>query len=628
MGVTELKVVRLSYGRIPEEVIEAVLARHDIVEVIGKYVHLTKQGHYMKGLCPFHSEKSPSFTVTPEKQIYHCFGCGVGGNSIHFLMEKEGYSFAEAVRILADEAGIPISWEESTAEQTEQQKEKASLLQAHEFAAKLYQYILGNTEQGKKALVYLRSRGMSDKLIETFQIGYAPVMWDTLVLQLEKRGYDMQLMEKGGLISARSEGSGYVDKFRERIMFPICDSTGKVIAFGGRATGDVQPKYLNSPETMLFNKSRTLYNMHLARPNIRKAEKAVLFEGYVDVIKAWEAGVHNGIATMGTALTKEHAGILNRNSERIVLCYDGDNAGQSAAFKSIPILEEAGCKVSVAMLPDNQDPDEYVTAHGSERFVREIVEPSVPSMKYKLLYIRKNFKLHEDGDRVRYLQAAVKMIADLSSPIEREHYLKQLSSEFPDSSYEALKQDLTEHLLLSEKNRNTGDNKPFLWNNVMNNRRAAGAKHLTGFSDVYNAESELIFFMIHDKDITHYVQEKLGAQFIEDKFAALSAYLYSFYSENDTNPGLFISKIQDAKLRELATSLVMKDARPIHIEQIQEADYRIQTILSHYIRLEIEEKKAEANRLVLLKDNLSAAKILSEIRSLEDRRKVMKSSSS
>jgi DNA primase len=605
----------MRYGRIPEEVIEAVLTRQDIVDVIGKYVHLTKQGHYMKGLCPFHSEKSPSFTVTPEKQIYHCFGCGVGGNSIHFLMEIEGYNFAEAVRVLADEVGIPITWEEATAEQTEQQMEKSTLLKGHEFAAKLYQYILNNTDQGKKALSYLRSRGMSDKLIETFQIGYAPAMWDTLVLQLDKRGFSLPLMEKGGLISARNEGGGYVDKFRERIMFPICDSTGKVIAFGGRAMGDVQPKYLNSPETMLFSKSRTMYNMHLARPHIRKQQQTVLFEGYMDVIKAWEAGVLNGVATMGTALTKEHAVILNRNSERIVLCYDGDNAGQSAAYKSIPILEEVGCSVNVAMLPDGKDPDEYVTNFGFERFVREIVEPAVPSMKYKLLYIRKNFKLHEDGDRMRYLQTAVKLIAEITSPIEREHYIKQLYSEFPDSSYEALKQDLVEHLLQSEKTRSAGDNKPFLWNNVRNNARTAERK-TTLYPAYHNAERQLLAIMMHDRDVCLQVQEHLGDQFYVEAHAVLAAYLYAYYAQNlEPNASRYIAMLQDDQLENLASSIVMIGSNHGINDQVIN-DY-IREIQKYPMQQRIAEQKEQMNLAERAGDHRIAAQIAIEIIALE-----------
>jgi DNA primase len=613
----------MRYGRIPEEVIEAVLKRHDIVDVIGRHVHLSKQGHYMKGLCPFHSEKSPSFTVTPEKQIYRCFGCNVGGNLIRFVMEIEGLSFSEAITKLAEEADIPITWEEASEEQNEQQQEKATLLKAYDFAAKLYHYILGNTEQGKVAKGYLASRGISDKLIDTFQIGYAPAMWDTLVQQLVKREFDLTLMEKGGLISAKHEGTGYVDKFRERIMFPICDAAGKVIAFGGRSMGDAQPKYLNSPESTLFNKSRTMYNLHLARPNMRKLQQAVLFEGYVDVIKAWEAGINNGVATMGTALTKEHAALLNRNADQIVVCYDGDNAGQSAAFKSIPILEETGSRVTVAMLPDGKDPDDYVKQYGFDRFVREIIEPAVPSMKYKLLYIRKNFKLHEDGDRLRYLQSAVKLISELHSPMEREHYLKQLASEFPDSSYEAMKLDLHEILLQSEKNRPDGDNKPILWNNVMNNGRTAERtrKKTPSLLPAYhNAERLILAVMMHDRDVCAHVEEQLGDQFNVEAHAVLAAYLYAYYAQNaEPDASRYIAMLQDEQLESLASSIVMMGAGHGINEQVID-DY-IRQIRKVPMQEEIERKKEERVRAEREGDHLRAAQIAVEIIALEKRLK-------
>ncbi|UUZ85517.1 DNA primase [Paenibacillus sp. P26] len=316
----------MSNGRIPEQVIDAVLKAHDIVEVVGRYVHLTKQGHYLKGLCPFHSEKTPSFTVTPEKQIYHCFGRGAGGNAIRFVAEVEGLSFGQALRKLAAEAHLDVGLEpQQNAAETKENADRSKLLTAYELTGKLYQHILLNTAEGKPALNYLRSRGLTDKLIDTFGIGYAPARWDTLSKPLEKREFELPLMEQGGLLSAKQDGGGYVDKFRDRIMFPIHDWKGQLIAFAGRSMGDARPKYLNSPETMLFHKSRTLYNLHLARPQIRKRQELVLFEGYVDVIKAWEAGITNGVATMGTALTPEHAEAIRRLAERVIVAYDGDD---------------------------------------------------------------------------------------------------------------------------------------------------------------------------------------------------------------------------------------------------------------------------------------------------------------
>ncbi|EGL19931.1 MULTISPECIES: DNA primase [unclassified Paenibacillus] len=602
----------MGYGRIPDEVIEAVLQRHDIADVIGKYVHLTKQGHYLKGLCPFHSEKSPSFTVTPEKQIYHCFGCGAGGNMFQFLREIEGYTFAEAVRHLAEEADIPVTWEESLSADNPQQKDRSKMLEANEKAAKLYRYILMNTDQGKNALDYVRNRQMSDKLIDAFQIGYAPAMWDTLVQQLQKAGYDLPLMERGGLVSARSEGDGYIDKFRDRVIFPIWDAQGKVIAFGGRALGDVQPKYLNSPETMLFNKSRVLYNFHQARPQIRKTNTMVLFEGYMDVVKAWEAGVRNGVGTMGTALTPEHAELIRRNAGRVVICYDGDSAGQNAAYKAIPLLEQAGCEVKVAMLPDAQDPDEYITAYGSERFVREIIDYAVPSIKYRLHYIRRHFRLQEEGDRIRYQQTALKMIADLSS-IEREHYLKQLAGEF-ETSYESLKQDLANLRMKSEKNRTVRDNIDVPWNNGRHNRKETPKAPL--YPAYHNAERQLLAVMMHDRDVSAYVEERLGDEFNVDAHAVLAAYLYAFYAQNSTpSVSRYMAMIQDDKLENLASSIAMMGAHH-GVNEVVIDDY-IKEIKKYPKQQEISRKKEEMIRAERSGDPLRAAQILSEIIALE-----------
>src|SRR5690554_2607256 len=256
-------------NKIPEEVIAAVLKHHDIVETVGKYVHLTKQGRNYKGLCPFHSEKTSSFTVSPEKQIFRCFGCGAGGHVIKFVMDIEGYSFPEAVRLMAKEAQISVQWEETSVQETEEQKELSTIIAAHELAIKIYKYVLKNSVEGHAALEYLRGRGFTDHVIDEFQIGYAPASWDTLVRYLTKNQFDSELMEKGGLISAKQDQSGYVDRFRDRIMFPIHNHQGKPIALSGRIVGEGQPKYLNSPETPVFNKSRTLFNLHRARSDIR-----------------------------------------------------------------------------------------------------------------------------------------------------------------------------------------------------------------------------------------------------------------------------------------------------------------------------------------------------------------------
>ncbi|CAG7620115.1 DNA primase [Paenibacillus allorhizosphaerae] len=610
----------MSNGRTPEQVIDAVLKAHDIVEVVGRHVHLTKQGHYMKGLCPFHSEKTPSFTVTPEKQIYHCFGCGAGGNAIRFISEIEGLTFSQALRKLASEAHLDLGLQpqQHSAAETKESAERAKLLEAYELAGKLYRYLLLNTAEGKPALEYLRSRGLTDALIELFGIGYAPAGWDTMAKFLESRQFPLPLLEQGGLISARQDGSGYFDKFRDRVMFPILDWKGQAIAFAARSMGDAQPKYLNSPESMLFHKSRTLYNLHLARPQIRKSQELVLFEGYMDVIQSWEAGVTNSVATMGTALTAEHAEAIRRLAERVVVAYDGDGAGQTAAYKSIPILENAGLNVRIALLPGNLDPDEYIRKHGSERYVREVITTAVPSIKYKLLYSRKNFRLQEDGEKLRYIRQAFKLIATIASPIEREHYVKELTNEFQ-LKFETAMQELNEIRLQSEKNERFGDNKDKPWNNVMNDGKPR--EQAPAIYPAYQfAERQLLSVMMADRDISGYVQKQLGEHFNVEAHAALAAYLYAYYAQgNEPNASTFIGTLQDDKLESLASSLTLIDNRN-GINDAVIDDY-IREIQKFPLLQMLEQKRKEIKQAERSGDITTALQLGSEIIALEKKLK-------
>jgi DNA primase len=606
-------------GRIPQDIIDAVLKHHDIVDVVGKYVHLSKAGKYMKGLCPFHSEKTPSFTVTPEKQIFHCYGCHAGGSVIQFTMQVEGLNFFEAVRQLAEEANISLGETDLTPEQTEQQRERQSIYSAHEFAAKLYNYILNNTSEGKEAKQYLQARGFSDQLIEQFQIGYAPARWDTLALRLEKREFSLFLMEKGGLISARQDGSGYVDRFRERIMFPIHDPKGRVIAFAARTLGSNQPKYLNSPETALFHKSRTLYNFHQARQHIRKTRQAVLFEGYVDVIKAWEAGVNVAVATMGTSLTEEHAILLRRNADEIILCYDGDDAGQTAAAKSIPILEQAGMRVKIAKIPHKMDPDEYITVNGANAFLDQIIGAPLTSQKFKLLFLRKNYNLQDEDGLLRYIRAATRFIGGFSSPAEREHYIRELAQEFPSFSIDVLKQEMFIAREQLEKMRPNGDNQSNPWNNGRNDGDHTSQTPVM-LPAYHQAERKLLAAMLVDAEVTAYVRERLGERFHVDTHASLAAYIYAYYAEgNEPDAGKFIAFLQNEELESVASAIVMSDAaRGVNAQAID--DY-IREIAKVPKMLQIEKLKEEMVQAQRRKDFAAAARIGTEIITLEKQMK-------
>lgn len=600
-------------GRIPDEVIASVLKHHDIADVVGKYVHLTKQGRNLIGLCPFHSEKSPSFTVSPEKQLYNCFGCGAGGTTIRFVMDMEGYTFPEAVRALAEEAQLPYEWEEATAEQSAEQGRRAAMVAGHELAAKIYHYVLMNTAEGHKALAYLRSRGFTDKLIDEFQIGYAPPTWDMLVRYLAKNEFDPALMEEAGLIAAK-DGGGHVDRFRDRVMFPIHDQSGKPIAFSGRTLGEGGPKYLNSPETPLFNKSRTLFNLHRAKGEIRKLNRLVLLEGFVDVIRAWQAEAHHTVAAMGTALTELHAKQLRRLAEQVVLCYDGDSAGQNAAYKSIALLEKEGCEVYVAMLPDKLDPDEYIVQHGSEAFHRNIVQAAVPAATYRLIHLRRTMPAGGDEGRLKFIEAALKVVAELQTPTEREHYLKQLSEQYG-YSMEALREQLHQARRQLQKMSSQRDNNSAPWNNVMQDESVKKSE-VPLLPAYHNAERKLLSAMLNDRDIAMYVAEKLGSQFNVEAHAAIAAYIYAYYSkENEPNTSKFIALLEDDQLAATANALVFADSGQSVNAQVID-DY-IKEIMKLPRQQAIKKKREEQNQAVRSGDMQRAVQLGMEIISLE-----------
>ncbi len=648
------------YGNIPEETIDAVLTQHDIVETVGRHVHLTKQGKYMKGLCPFHSEKTPSFTVTPDRQIFYCYGCGMGGNAIKFRMEIEGLSFPEAVKIMAEEAHIPF---QSTSGKPEspQDRETGRLLQAYEWSEKFYHFLLKNTEHGRPALEYLRGRGIGDKMINQFNIGFAPDRWDTLVQFLDKRSFDLTEMEKGGLISAKQNGDGYVDRFRGRIMFPIANRSGKTIAFAGRILGEGHPKYVNSPESRLFNKSRVLYNFGQARSAIRKQRQAVLFEGYGDVIAAWEAGVHNAVATMGTSLTDQHAAMIKTTADEVLVCYDGDNAGQNAALKSIPILEQAGLQVKIAMLPPGVDPDDYIRSNGGDRFIRQVVEDAASTTKFRLANLRRGHRLNEESGRVDYARAALPVIAALSSPTEREVYLRELSSEV-DVSFDSLKQDC--NLIRQEQSRpapgqedpgpaypdaqqggrggqyggrgrDRGDyaNKGGYGKKGNFGRGGGGGNYGNAQEDFFpqerrarpnrdllpahqTAERRLLFFMLQDRQASDYVEQRLGNEFNLPEHAAISAYLYAFYAQDrEPDSSRFISSLQDENLEKTVSAIAMMEGPREWNEQVLDDCIREVRKVPHLRG--IERKREEMMRAEKDGDFLLAAQIASEIIALE-----------
>lgn len=436
--------------RIPQEVIEEIRRQSNIVDVVGQYVQLKKSGKNYFGLCPFHEERSPSFSVAEDKQMYHCFGCGKGGNVFKFLQEVDGLSFPESVRKVADMGNVQLEYEftdASQAEPNEHQRQQNELIKLHEKAADIFHHVLLNTQAGEQALNYLKGRGLTEDIITEFQIGFAPRERILLKKIFENEAVSDELLDASGLMTQRDNGE-WLDRFYQRIMFPIRNAQGKIIAFSGRILqvenfdNDKMPKYLNSPETLIFNKRQTLFNYDQAKNEARKEQELTLFEGFMDVIAAWNAGVKNGVASMGTSLTNEQIKMIQRTSNKLLLCYDGDSAGIEATKRALDLLSsETTLELSIARLPDGLDPDDYIGKYGPEEFVRLTKNGRETEFTFKMSYFKRGKNLKNEQERFGYLQEIVKELVKVPSVIEREVYINQIAEEF-EISVEAITEEI------------------------------------------------------------------------------------------------------------------------------------------------------------------------------------------
>jgi DNA primase len=596
--------------RIAEEKVNEIRQAVEIVDVIGDYVQLKKQGRNYFGLCPFHGENSPSFSVSPDKQIYHCFGCGAGGNVFSFLMEIDGLSFQEAAIKLADRANVELQLEGPAASRGPQLPEGSrQMIEAHELLRKFYHHLLVNTKEGQDALEYLLNRGFTMESIERFQIGYALPSWDFVTKLLEKRGFSLDLIEKAGLVIQREKDGTYFDRFRDRIMFPILDHQGNTIAFSGRALGGEEPKYLNSPETQIFNKSKVLYNFHLARASIRKQQHAVLFEGFADVISANRAGVENGVATMGTSLTEEHISLLKRNVQAVTICYDSDKAGIEAAFRASGMLSKSGFSVKVAMMPDGMDPDDFIKVHGEEKFKNDIIGASSTLMAFKISYYRRGKNLQNEGDRLQYIEEVLKEISLLEKAVEKDLYLRQLANEFS-LSLEALVQQQNQLVQANnQRQKDPSQRQP-------EKKSVAFARKAELKPAYHTAERRLISHMMRNADIAYKVQDLLQGNTLNiDEHQAIITYLFAYYEKgHDPDPSTFLNYLQDNKLKRVVADIEMMPLNE-EISDQELTDY-IKQVLNYQKMLKIKEKVAEQKQAERQNDFLRAATIAAEIISL------------
>ena len=533
----------------PDELIEEVRSRNDIVDVISGYVHLQKKGANYFGLCPFHNEKSPSFSVSRSKQMYYCFGCGAGGNVFTFLMEYENDTFPEAVKALADRAGISLPEADESEEAKREQSKRSRLLAINKEAAKYFYFQL-RAKQGELGLNYLRERQLTDETIHRFGLGYANKTADDLVRYLKGKGYSEELIREAGLCNT-DEKHGMYDKFWNRVMFPIEDINHRVIGFGGRVMGDGKPKYLNSPETPIFDKSRNLYGLNFARSS-RKGN-IILCEGYMDVIAMHQAGFNQAVASLGTAFTLGQAGLLKRYAKEVLLSYDSDGAGVKAALRAIGILKEAGLTGRVINLEPYKDPDEFVKNLGAEAF-QERIDNAENSFLFEIRMLQREYDLNDPEKKTEFHRAVAKKLCEFPEEVERENYLEAVAEKYH-IGFESLRK------LVASTAASTGLARP------VERPKSGIQKKSTPEDNVKKTQRLLLTWLAEEPQIYPKIAAFLSAEdFTEELYRKVADRLFENLARGEVNAAAIISMFpEEEEQREAAaifnTSLVEPETK-------------------------------------------------------------------
>ncbi|MGP3779276.1 DNA primase [Halanaerobium saccharolyticum] len=553
-------------ARYSDEFINELKENIDLVDLVSDYLELKKSGNRYKGLCPFHSEKTPSFFVNPDNNFYHCFGCGAGGDAINFVMEIENLTFVESVKMLAERSGMELP--DLSNEQRQLYQEREQLFSLNKLAARFYNYLLTETELGRDALNYLTDRGFKEPEIEEFKLGYAADEWQLLLNFLQKKGFSIDLIKKAGLISEGKNNSHY-DKFRNRVMFPIFNNRGEVIAFGGRileTEANYGPKYLNSPETPIFSKKKNLYGLHLAKDSIREKNSCIIMEGYTDVIQAHKKGFKNSIASLGTAFTEEQAKLIHRYAENAYIAYDADTAGNKATLRGLDILSSTGINVKVIQLDEGSDPDQLLKNEGGEIFDKFISE-AVNLIDFKINMIIKNKNLEDPGIRKKVLRSIVELLSGVSDNLEREIYIERA----------AAKTDFKAEVLAREVEKEFKKNKS---RNYQRNREKQNKQAEKEF-DLY---SQLSYYQkVEEEILAHFIsnpglREEIAARLSKDDFNGRTAQLAEYLFKGSViSNSVKIDKIKNDlgdKLVSYWSEILVKQDNSLTREHILElADY-------------------------------------------------------
>ena len=564
--------------RYSDDIIEEVRQKNDIVDVVSQYVKLTRKGSSYFGLCPFHNEKTPSFSVTPGKQMYYCFGCGAGGNVFNFIMEYENYTFGEALKYLADRAGVELPQIEYSKEVREKAQERAELLEINKQAAQYFYYQL-RTEKSAQGYQYLTGRGLSEETMRKFGLGYSDKFGGGLYQFLKSKGYGDDRLRESGLFNV-DERHGMYDKFWNRVIFPIMDVNNRVIGFGGRVMGDGKPKYLNSPETKIFDKSRNLYGLNVARTTRRKY--LILCEGYMDVISMHQAGFTNAVASLGTALTSGHASLLKRYTQEVLLLYDSDEAGVRAALRAIPILREAGVNSRVVNLRPYKDPDEFIKNLGAEAF-EERLEQASDSFMFRVSIAESEFPMEEPQGQNRFFERCAEMLLELKDELERNLYIEAIVKKYR-GQYGISVEDLRKRVNTLALKGTPAERR------IQPKKSQEGAPKKKKDSASDQAQKLMLTWIVTYPKIFDKVAQYLTPEdFVVPLYREVARMLFSQREEGEVNPARLLNSFTDSEEQREVASLFNAT---IHLETPKEQD---QAFADTLLRIKTE-SLAERNR--------------------------------
>ena len=539
-----------------EDLIEEVRSANDIVDVVSGYVKLTKKGSTWFGLCPFHNEKTPSFSVSRGKQMYYCFGCGAGGNVVTFLMQYENFTFPEAMQHLADRAGISLPKQELSEAGKKAADRRSKLLEINREAAKYYFHLL-YSKRGERALSYFHERGLSDDTIRRFGLGYSDVYNDDLYRYLKNKGYSDDLLRGSGLISYR-EQKGAFDKFWNRAMFPIMDYNSRVIAFGGRVMGDGEPKYLNSPETEIFDKSRNLYGLNYARSSRRKG--ILLCEGYMDVIALHQAGFDNAVAALGTSFTSGHASLLKRYTDEVFLTFDSDNAGIKAALRAIPILKEAGITAKVINMNPYKDPDEFIKNLGADAY-EERIRQAENSFLFEVRSLESDYNLDDPEEKTAFHKKIARMILRFPDELERENYITAIAEKYH-TGFDNLRS-----LVRAEGTRGgIAVKKPPLKSGIKQPEKKDGIRL---------SQRLLLTWLVDEPDLFPTVMQYITPEdFTDPLYHEVAEEIYQQYKNGELHPVTIMNRFEEEDKQKEIAAIFHEKLPPFSTEQEKEVAFR------------------------------------------------------